>query len=1301
MTTAIGQNTSTQGKEFWLSFMHNGFRDHTSGGWVTTQVLISAKRSCSGTVSNPLAGWTQSFTVSANNITTVNIPEAQGYHDSNNYEQISNKAIKVLANDTVSVYCTNIAHVSFDASFVLPVESLGDEYLIQSYDQSVAGSTNGYVTNNETSAFVIVATENNTQVNITPSVATLGGHAANSTFTVTLNAGQTYHVRSVRTGSARDLSGTHIYTAGQKKIAVFNGNTLTCIPITMGNGYDQVFEQAMPLRSWGKEFCVTSSSQRNRDFIKVTSSENNNVIRKNGNILTTLQANQSYTFDMQESERSCFIQANEPCAVYLYNNSSYDQNPSGGFGDPSMVWIAPVEQKIDEVTFTTFNDANINITFHCVNIIVSTSDVNNVYLDNALIPSSDFSPVNGNSQYSFARKTISHGVHHLHCSGGLNAHVYGFGSAKGYAYLVGSKTENLQPPLVTNDGPYCVGETIHLYANGHAGSTYSWTGPNNFSSTLQNPVIPNATMAMSGIYTCTIQWQDQTNSASTEINVGAQALCDFTYTTVCKGNPTQFTSTTTTNPPGQNITRYKWNFGDGQEGSGQSVTHTYAEAGNYQVTHIATTQGGFCTGTKTYTVPVYATPVPSIFANPPMVNYGGTSNLTCNAGAQGSFTFHWEPEDKVVSPNAQVTQTVPLFETTTFTCTVVNPQGDCTGTAQVTVSMEGSGMTALISADQDELCEGQSTQLHATPSGGSGNYTFSWTPANTLDNPNIANPIATPPVGSTTYTCHISDGVSAIDLNITLEVHSVGESDIFATICPDESYDFFGELITQPGTYNHIIETQLGCDSIIHLHLDHYETYETPITDRFCQGDTYNFYGTPINSPGYYYHTLEAMNGCDSVIKLNLIQNPSYDEHLYESTCANGIGYYFNGTYYTEEGNYVYNGQTAQGCDSIVTLHLTLTEFNTKTYNIAVCDRDYTWPSNGQTYTETGIYYDTLHYENACDSVLTLNLHIGTSDHIEMHVSACDTYHWVNTAYNVDMTFEQSTTYTHHYLNDQGCNSEVTLYLNIIDHDETELIIPEDESCDEYYWDPQGHEILDSNIDELTVTESGTYWRTYKNAADCDSIVTIHINMGYTPAPSDIFPMDHENPAPHWVITATEFQINSYDFNLWETEHPATCIWDTVEWSCDEAPRWVLEPLDSHGKRIRVYVLNRVEDTVWLRARVFNRCSGDEGVMQKYWLLCSFYGVEENDASTNATAFDFSVVPNPNNGQMTLHFENLTGKVDMKVYDMTGSLIDHFETYNDVAHNALTYNLKGRSEGIYYFVATAKEGIAAKKVVIK
>ena len=68
---------------------------------------------------------------------------------------------------------------------------------------------------------------------------------------------------------------------------------------------------------------------------------------------------------------------------------------------------------------------------------------------------------------------------------------------------------------------------------------------------------------------------------------------------------------------------------------------------------------------------------------------------------------------------------------------------------------------------------------------------------------------------------------------------------------------------------------------------------------------------------------------------------------------------------------------------------------------------------------------------------------------------------------------------------------------------------------------------------------------------------------------------------------------------------------------------------------------------------------------------------------------------------MSLFFDHLTGTVDVKVYDMRGNLIDHFETYNDNGPNSMNYNMKDRSDGIYVFVATSREGTVSKKVVIQ
>ena len=289
--------------------------------------------------------------------------------------------------------------------------------------------------------------------------------------------------------------------------------------------------------------------------------------------------------------------------------------------------------------------------------------------------------------------------------------------------------------------------------------------------------------------------------------------------------------------------------------------------------------------------------------------------------------------------------------------------------------------------------------------------------------------------------------------------------------------------------------------------------------------------------------------------------------------------------------------------------------------------------------------------------------------------------------------FNQSTVYTHHYVNSYGCDSEATLYLTINYHDD--IIAPDVETCDEYYWDPQGHEIIYTDHEDPVYTMSGTYHRTYKNIYDCDSLVTMSVHFEYTPHPTEIYPMDALNEAPHWVVTATEFQINSYDFNFWDTN--PNCHWDTVSWSFNQPLDWILEPFGDHGQCCKVYVLNQVQDTVWLEAHAFNHCAPQEGITQRYWLVCSFYGVEEYGAET----IGFDVIPNPNNGQMQLNLERLSGKVNIKVYDMRGTLIDQFETYKSNGPSTYDYNMKAKSDGIYFFVATSKEGTVAKKVVIQ
>ena len=472
---SVGAQNSSQGKEFWISFMQNGYKFYSSNSyeWVENTVMISAKRACTGTIrsaANPNDHI--DFSVGNNDVTLVTIPESWAYNEGNE-EEIDRKAVVLTASDTVSVFMSNVASYSFDASFVLPVESLGSEYFIQTDVQSQSDNANSQLL--ETGSFLIVAVEDDTEVEITPSVATLKGHGAGVPFVVSMSAGDTYFVRSNNNSEWRDFSGSTVFALNGKKIAVFNGNTLTRIPGNAFNGRDHVFEQATPVDSWGRRFVITSSEGRPRDIVKITSSADDNIIYRNGEEFAIIGYGDSYEFDLFAEEGSCYIETSEPSIVYLYHTSWEDPyNPSNSRqGDPSMVWIPPIEQCIEEVTFCTFDNQHelASIVHHYVNIVVHRTDVDKVYFDGELMNAGAFHPVNGSDDFSFVRKEITNGMHHLYCESGLIAHVYGFGEARGYAYCVGSNVLTLKGKLYVNglwSGAYhnglyvCKGETVEM-----------------------------------------------------------------------------------------------------------------------------------------------------------------------------------------------------------------------------------------------------------------------------------------------------------------------------------------------------------------------------------------------------------------------------------------------------------------------------------------------------------------------------------------------------------------------------------------------------------------------------------------------------------------------------------------------------------------------------------------------------------------------------------------------------------------------------------------------------------------------
>jgi len=120
-------------------------------------------------------------------------------------------------------------------------------------------------------------------------------------------------------------------------------------------------------------------------------------------------------------------------------------------------------------------------------------------------------------------------------------------------------------------------------------------------------------------------------------------------------------------------------------------------------------------------------------------------------------------------------------------------------------------------------------------------------------------------------------------------------------------------------------------------------------------------------------------------------------------TACDSYKWLANGTTYTSSGTYTTKLTSAAGCDSTITLNLTIKKPTTSSQNVAVCN-SYTWLANGNTYTNSGTYTTKLTNAVGCDSTIILNLTIKPKPVLTTSVSSATitanetgaTYQWID-----------------------------------------------------------------------------------------------------------------------------------------------------------------------------------------------------------------------------------------------------------------------------------------------------------------
>jgi len=462
---------STEGTDFWFGLMQN----RNTGASHYTEVTVTSRIGATFKVTyGPGETLIGNYTVPANTSVIVridyNLLEAQGS------ETTENKGIHLVADNPVNVYALNYRTRSSDVAVIYPTESLGQEYFAMCYSPR-------YTTGNESnSEFLVVASEDNTLVKITPSRMTDKGKSANVTFTVTLNKGQSYQVQAGNTDpfGIEDLTGS--YVSANKPIAFFSGAKAVTIPVSgfIAASYDHLYEQMPPTSTWGKEFYVVPLERRYQDTYRILAAENNTTVRIEATgTVRTLARGEFYEFELN-SNQACRIISNRKVLLAQYCRSQR-ADVNTGEGDPFMIILSPVVQKISDVTFEAYTSELIRNIFY-VNVITETKDVSAMLLDGVSV--SSFFRLFPDGQYSYAQIPTSKGTHRLQNTtdkGGFLAFIYGFGdsgSTESYGYGVGFNLDiqlDLGGSFVTNDTlVVCQGTEVKLDA-GEYFEKYRWS----------------------------------------------------------------------------------------------------------------------------------------------------------------------------------------------------------------------------------------------------------------------------------------------------------------------------------------------------------------------------------------------------------------------------------------------------------------------------------------------------------------------------------------------------------------------------------------------------------------------------------------------------------------------------------------------------------------------------------------------------------------------------------------------------------------------------------------------------------
>ena len=539
------------------------------------------------------------------------------------------------------------------------------------------------------------------------------------------------------------VTGTNNCTATASQIINLSNASATAVntsPVCEPNSF-QLLASGGVSYNWSNTQGYTSSEQNPvitdtyinmSDFYTVTVTNANGCTRTASTMVTVNGVNPI----VANNSPVC---AGQNIALSANNGVSYSWSGANGFvsnlPNPTIT-----NATIDNAgTYTvTITNANTCSTIETTTVVVSQPNISLLPNNNTLCSGQNLTiEAFGGLAYNWTLpNNISYNQAVLNVNGimPINAGLYtvvgtdSIGCTASASTIIGVSTIT---PTANSNSPLCVGSLLQLNASG--GSIYSWQGPDNFTSSAQNPIINAANIVNSGIYTVTVSSNfGCTAVATTLVSVNEAAASITAIPPLCAGNNLLLQAN-----GGQT---YAWAGANGFSSAQQNPiisNATVLQAGTYTVTVTDATN---CTATASTNISIPNLLQATIVSQNATCFSANNGNAIANAvGGSGTLAFEWS--------DGSSTNTIAQLSPNSYTLTVTDAVG-CTATAQTQITQPALLTVAL--TPTNALCFNGNGSIQSTTLGGTNPYNYTW--SNSLPpNDAVYN------VAPNTYTLTVTD----------------------------------------------------------------------------------------------------------------------------------------------------------------------------------------------------------------------------------------------------------------------------------------------------------------------------------------------------------------------------------------------------------------------------------------------------------------------------------------------------------------------------------------------------------------